>query len=208
MKSQAIKIIISATACILILLHQFTPIKIDLATGFLLLVAASPWLKSLLRFLEMPTNWKIALPGGWRFEYAQQLAKVAEEAEAVGIELETKLEGRTDAFLNISSKEPRLILAGLRIELEQTINRLLRAKGGELAENAPLPRKLAALKENGVVTPLEVDVIGDVIRMLTSAVEARRLEEKSCTQTLELGFGVLDTLQAKLNETGTETNPA
>ena len=199
MSSFSIKCIISIVAAVLVLVHQFTPVKIDLATGFLLLLIILPWLKSLVCYLEMPERWKIELPGGWKFEYAQKLARVTEDAEAAGIKPKEPIQGKKDySFLSIADQDQRLALAGLRIELEQLVNELLEHFGDEKERSEPLSRKFKLLNEYGVINHLEMLVLEETASILNQAVHGRKIDEALYKRSLDLGLGILNTLENKL----------
>ena len=60
--TQRLKIIISAIAVILILLHQFVPaVKIGTFTGIVIVIAILPWILHYLKGFEIPGVLKIHL---------------------------------------------------------------------------------------------------------------------------------------------------
>jgi hypothetical protein len=189
MNVRTIKISITAAALLVASAHLIWPeVTIDAITVALLIVAVVPWLSSVFKSVE--------LPGGIKVEY-RDLEKIEQRAREAGLIAEEPLAPTPEcAFQSISSIDPNLALAGLRIELEKRLVRL--AESREL----PIPRRglkqlLIRLNEAELVTGGERALLSDLADLLNSAVHGATIEQPAFEWALEVGPRILKALEQR-----------
>ncbi|MEB3104086.1 hypothetical protein [Ferviditalea candida] len=188
-----IKTLTTLLAVVLVLIHIFFPdLKVDSITLGLLVVAVLPWLAPLFKSVE--------LPGGMKFEL-QDFKEIEEKADKAGmfdkdIQPTNQIEY---TFQLVAKEDPKLALAGLRIELEDKLRKL--AYENDLdTKYKGLGNLLKILSSHDLITFEERSVLADMVRMLNAAVhcEVDRFEYSNVSWALELGIKILNSLNKRI----------
>lgn len=186
-----IQLIITISSIALAIAHLIYPdIKIDAITITLLIVAFVPWLAPLFKIIEFP--------GGWKIEF-QDLERAKEDAKDAG--LLTPKNGRGGgaefAFQAISSEDPNLSLAGLRIEIEKRLNSIA-VSHDILVKNAGVGRLISILDKEKILDRRESSALRDIIGLLNSAVHGADVDQKAFEWAMEIGPNLLFSLDDKI----------
>jgi hypothetical protein len=186
------QIAITAVAILLAGAHLIWPdVSIDAITVTLLIIAIVPWLGSLFSALEFP--------GGWKLEF-RELEKVRLRAEAAGLlrpEYGRGGGGPGYLFQQVTSQDPNLALAGLRIEIERRLKDLAEAR--RLKVKRPgVSSLLTALQDKRVLTDDEVGALRDLVGTLNLAVHGARVDPWAFDWAMDVGPGLIGVLEEKL----------
>ncbi|MEW6048007.1 MAG: hypothetical protein AB1609_16285 [Bacillota bacterium] len=180
------KYVVSVGAAILAILHTIWPkLNIDLVTVTLLVLALVPWLAPMIRSIE--------LPGGVKVQF-NELESMREKAGKAGL-LQTRVDPlREYSFQLVADEDPRLALAGLRIELEQRLS--------DIAERKNLrPRHggvgilVRTLHQAGVLSHEQTSALNDMIGLLNRAVHGAQVDPRAAEWALDIGPKLLATLE-------------
>jgi hypothetical protein len=191
MSSYMLKYGITIAAVAMGIAHIAWPqLKIDAITVTLVFIAIAPWAAPLLKSLE--------LPGGWKFQF-QDLLRVEEKANRAGLLTESNGTQEMEySFQYITEKDPKLALAGLRIEIEK---RLV-----EIAESNSIPVRdagirnlLRILSERGVLSQQQRIVLNDITSHLNAAVHGGEIDNRAAEWVLDVGTRLLKTLDALIH---------
>jgi len=187
-----IKIIITVIATILALIHIFKPdLKVDSITLGLLVVAVLPWLAPIFKSVE--------LPGGMKFEL-QEFKEIVEKADKAGmIEKDTQPVNPVEYTYQLVAKEdPKLALAGLRIELEDKLRKIA-LKNNIITNNKGLGNLMRVLSSHDLITNEERAVLADLVGMLNAAVhsEVDKFEYSNISWALDVGTKILNSLEKR-----------
>jgi hypothetical protein len=157
-----LKISITTTAVVLIIIHLIWP-KIDSVTIGLLMLAVLPWLSSLIESVEVPGIGKIKL-------------RNVQDADK-------KITGNTPipmirkpSYLAIEDRESNLALLGLRIEIEKRLRNLASHFG--LPSNKPLILMLHELHLRKAITDNVKDGLTLLINAGNSAVHGAKAMDR------------------------------
>jgi hypothetical protein len=187
-----LRVTISVVAVVLALGHLLRPdVTVDVPTLILLVIALLPWTAPLLKSVE--------LPGGWKFEM-RALERAGARAESAGL-LTDQPPGRPSreySFVLVAREDPRLALAGLRIELEQQLLRLAQARGIDL-ERASVGTLIRALSERDLLNPDEQAVLQDMVRLLNAAVHGGPVDRRAADWAIDVGPRLLGELERRAN---------
>ena len=114
-----VKIIISVAALALIVSRWVWPkLDIDAISIGLLIVAALPWLSSILESAKLPGGWEI------KFRDLEKAAKLVTANATTEADV-----AATNSFLDVAAQDPNLALVGLRIEIERRMRALAEKHG-------------------------------------------------------------------------------
>jgi hypothetical protein len=139
-------------------------LKLDAITLGLLVVAAIPWLSGLFDSLEFP--------GGWKLVY-RKLQTVGEKipgppaAPTEGGNVAASGDVETPSYLTVQNLDPQLALVGLRIEIEQRLQRLAADNNVSLPGRHQSPSRLT--RELGQIGVLPGEVAGALQEVLQAA---------------------------------------
>lgn len=183
-------LIISSIAILLIIIYIiiikiFPNFTIDNVTLFLLIIAILPWLRSIIKSVEIP---------GLKIEL-QDFEKATEKAEKAG--LIGKISENKPTYLSIANEDPRLALAGLRIEIEQRLKTLANANGID-TERQGFRQLLRVLSENNIISKEQNSVLNDVIGLLNSAVHGVEFDSKTANWAIDVGPRILSALDDRI----------
>jgi hypothetical protein len=177
----------SLGAVVLAAVHIADPnLRIDEITLVLLAAAVLPWLGAVFKSL--------GLPGGITIEY-HDLEKVERDAERAG--LVGPLPQIEPTYVAIADRDPRLALAGFRIELELKLREIARRHniGGDRQSVGMMVRRLA---DEGILSADQRSVLQDLIGLANSAVHGADVTPEAARWAVDVGGSVL----AALDELG------
>lgn len=169
---------------------KFPDVTIDAITLTLFIIAIVPWLAPLFKAIEFP--------GGWKIEF-QDFIKAKEEAKNAGLLTPKGARGggAEFAFQVVSSEDPNLALAGLRIEIERRLNTI--AESHEiLVRNAGVGRLISILDQQQILDPRESGALRDIVGLLNSAVHGADVDFKTFEWAMEVGPNLLFVLDEKI----------
>lgn len=189
---RVLQVVITVSALLIALVHVAWPdLTVDAITLALFAIAIAPWLAPLFEYLEFPGGWKVGL---------RDLERTANEMNKAGL-LAPASKGPkpVHAFLSVAQQDPKLALAGLRIEIEQRLLKLAESHGlgGRRMGIGGLLRLLA--KED-LLTSQERTVLADMVGLLNSAVHGARVDAQATDWALEVGPRILEALDSRLGE--------
>lgn len=182
---------ISIIALVIAIVHSIWPgVTIDSITVAMVVVAIIPWLAPLMKSVE--------LPGGTKIEF-REFEKAQEKAEKVGLlsnEVETrKIPDHT--FLMVAEEDPKLALAGLRIEIEKRL-RTIANRQGIPSQNKGVGQLLKLLSENNLLSNEERSVLLDMVGLLNGAVHGIDVDDRTAQWALDVGPRILKGLDERL----------
>jgi len=192
MRKHSVQIFITAASLLALCAHIAWPeLKIDGTTVALIVVAVLPWLTPLLRSLE--------LPGGLKLEFREQLKSTSNRARAAGLIAPPEEVDNlpTYPFERVVKEDPKLALAGLRIELEILLSRWASMNGIE-AEQASVGRLLRLLGDRDLLTREERSILSDMVGLLNLAVHGRDVDFRSAEWALREGKAILASISQRL----------
>lgn len=138
--SLPVKLWISSSAAILILLHLWFPsLKIDSITLGLLALGAVPWIFAYVDSVKFPG-------GEVKFRDVEQ---AGEKITSAAPPSTPAVLASASASLAASAKDPNLALVGLRIEIEKRL--LAMARKNQIPANTQLFRLIGELKKRGLL---------------------------------------------------------
>lgn len=196
-----IKAAVSVVAGLLAVAHLLWPgLAIDWVTVALLVFAALPRLAPWLNSVE--------LPGGVKLTW-QDVARVQQEAEATGL-----LAGpaafeacpREYSYQLVVDEDPRLALAGIRIEIEKRLNEL--AAAYDLEPRGGILHILRTLRQHEALEWQEAEVLGHVNRVLNMAVHGAELSPDAARLALDLGPRLLRVLDDRIEQARERPQPS
>lgn len=190
MKLKHLQYGITLVALLIALAHLIWPkLTIDAITVILLFIALVPWLAPLFKSIE--------LPGGWKIEF-QDFERARTEADKVGLLAQSaETQSRKEySFQLVAKEDPKLALAGLRIEIEKRLIEIAKSNGLN-AEKAGVGRLLNMLSERELLSQQQRSVLADMIGLLNAAVHGGDIDDRAAEWALDVGPRLLNTLEAK-----------
>lgn len=189
-KAKKIQISVTLVSIIIAAVHIIWPsLKIDTITLVLIIVAVIPWLTPLFKSVE--------LPGGLKFEF-RELERVKQEAKAAGLIDDKPVKETPEyTFIEVAESDPRLALAGLRIELEKSLRAL--AKKGEVHSKwRGITLLIRDLYKKQLISLQEQSVLADIIGTLNRAVHGEELDYRATQWIIDIGPKILNSINKKL----------
>jgi hypothetical protein len=182
--SKLIQITITALALGLIVLHLARPnLKIDSITISLLVIAALPWIYSIIESAKFPGGWEIKLRdtnnAGLRIE------------GAMGFVVSQSLAKSHDQSLPL--QDPNLALVGLRIQIERTI-RALAAKHNLNPNQQPLTRLVDELSKLQILPADTARGVSMLVRYGNKAAHGASVEPQVAQWANEWGPSIVAAL--------------
>jgi len=190
MKIKHIQYGITLCALLVALAHIIWPkLNVDAITIILLFIALVPWLAPLFKSLE--------LPGGWKIEF-QDFERARTKADKVGLlTASPRIEPEKQySFQLVAKEDPKLALAGLRIEIEKRLNEIAES-GGIMTEKVGVGRLLRILGERELLSQEQRSVLADMIGLLNAAVHGGDIDDRAAEWALDVGPRLLSALEAK-----------
>ena len=186
-----IQVGISLSAIAIASIHIIRPdLSIDAITLALFIVAIIPWLAPLFKSLEFPGGWKVECK-----EFENTTAK-ADKAGLLSNE-EVLSDNFQFSYQSIANDDPYLALAGLRIEIEKRVKKIVEDSGID-GYNRPLKWQLYTLSKNNVINVEEEKVLQDLIRLLNRAIHGAEIDDRAAQWAIEVGPRILRALDEKL----------
>lgn len=161
----------------------------------LIVLALSPWITRIIKTIE--------LPGGGKVEFERELAAASDKVEDAGLLAEPPTpEAKKAAYEAVFYQDPTLALAGLRIELERRINRLVALTGCYSDKGASRPMSLqsaiSALASTDVISHEEVGALKAIIPLLNRAVHSLEFSMSAAEWAMDFGPRMLAALDKKI----------
>jgi|SRR5699024_4469095 len=191
------KLITSILFIGLFVLRIFKPeLNIDSMSVMLIILALVPWFIQYIKTLEINGLGKVELIT----EYQKQI--IEKKADEAGLSTgEKKHEIKNEyLFYNLRYEDPKLALAGLRIELENTLIELAQKNNLDV-QRSGLNKITRVLLANNIITRDENALIYDIIDVLNRAVHSQLGEYNSKTfdWVFDIGLKLLNSLDKRLN---------
>ncbi|MEI6832024.1 MAG: hypothetical protein WCK61_04910 [Candidatus Omnitrophota bacterium] len=190
MKLKHLQYGVTLGAILVALAHLIWPIlTIDAITVTLLFIALIPWLAPLFKSLE--------LPGGWKIEF-QDFERARTKADKAGLLARvTVVQAQTKYSFQIVAKEdPKLALAGLRIEIEKRLTEIAESNGVKL-EKVGIGQLLRILGERELLSREQRFVLADMVGLLNAAVHGGDIDGRAAEWALDVGPRLLNALETK-----------
>ena len=168
----------------------------DAITIILIMLAFLPWLLEIIKSVEFPGGVKVEL---------RKLHEISEKAEKAGLLESGGLLGKTItnakapkySFQLVASEDPKLALAGLRIEIEKRLKDIAE-KHQVPSLNKGVKQLLIVLADNGCLSAEERSVLADLISLLNNAVHAADVDTNAAQWALDIGPRILRSLDKKI----------
>lgn len=191
MKTRSLQYGITFCALLIALAHIIWPaLTIDAITVTLIFISIIPWLAPLFKSLE--------LPGGWKIEF-QDLERARSKADKAGLLPESpKFESEKQySFQLVAQEDPKLALAGLRIEIEKRLTEI--AESNQLnVERAGIGRLLRVLGEKQLLSQEQRSVLADMVGLLNAAVHGGNIDSRASEWALDVGPRLVGALEEKI----------
>ncbi|MBP7823206.1 hypothetical protein KA050_02530 [Candidatus Gracilibacteria bacterium] len=181
-KKTTIKIVITVVGLAVAISHVIWPdIKIDAITVTLIAISIIPWLEPLFKSIE--------LPGGTKLEFKEQLEKVEEKAQEIGIDsIEKSTSPEFDSLLSQIDESPEQAFREFRVELEKSLRNLLVRKDIPLPNHPSIRSMADLLFRKEIITQKERAVLFDILPLLNKAIHG---EDLYITDDTFMRFGEL-----------------
>jgi len=196
-KMKIMQILVTVVFLILAIEHAFYGyLRMDAITIILIVIAFIPWLREIIQTIELPGGVKVEL---------REFQKVTKEAENAGLIETGGLLGKTVtnakapkySFQLVANEDPKLALAGLRIEIEKRLDDIAERHGLNILKKGIRPL-LVALTENNLLTVKEKMVLDDLVGLLNNAVHAKDVDSDAALWALDIGPQILRSLDKKI----------
>lgn len=189
-KQIIISSIISSLAIITALIHIIFPlIIIDTIILVLIGIAVVPWLGQLFKSLKFPGGFEVVF---------QELEKAKEKVERAGLlarETGTKRIPKY-SFQSLAEEDPKLALAGLRIELEKSLRNIAESKGIP-SERKGFGQLLTDLSQKGFLKDEEKSALSDLVSSLNKAVHGFAVDNNTAQWAMDFGPRILEGLESR-----------
>jgi len=182
---------ITVVAIFVLLVRIIWPkLTIDVTTVTLLFIALVPWLTPLFKSFEFP--------GGWKIEF-RDFERARTKADRAGLLTESvKVQPRREySFQLVAEEDPKLALAGLRIEIERRLNEIAESNGLKV-EKVGVGQLLRLLGERELLSQEQRSVLADMVGLLNMAVHGGDIDERAADWALDIGPRLLNTLEMKI----------
>ncbi|WP_340084005.1 hypothetical protein MHB50_14360 [Siminovitchia sp. FSL H7-0308] len=172
-------------------------LNIDSILVMLIVLALVPWFIQYIKSLEINGLGKVELITE---DQKQAIQKNADEAGILTGTKENEISNNY-TFYNLRYEDPKLALAGLRIELESTLIKLVE-KNSLDGQRFGLNKMTNILSKNNIITSGESSLIYDISSVLNRAVHSQLGEYNSETfdWVFDVGLKLLDSLGKKLSD--------
>jgi len=206
MQKKLLQSTITVIAAGMAIAHAWLPwLKIDAITVTLLGIAAIPWLSPLFKSVE--------IPGGMKVEF-QELEAARIKVEQSGLIEPVKVADPEDAnlrpmqkheysFQSVAGEDSNLALSGLRIEIENRLQKLADRRGVR-PRSGGAGRLTRALENAKVLAHSEAAAIRDLLPLLNQAAHGAEVDDSGFGWAMDFGPRVLGALDDRLGEV---TNP-
>jgi hypothetical protein len=192
-----LQILVTLIFSILAVEHAFYGyLRMDAITIILIVIAFIPWLREIIQSIELPGGVKVEL---------REFQKVTKEAESAGLIETGGLLGKTVtnaktpkySFQLVANEDPKLALAGLRIEIEKRLDDIAERHELNISRKG-IKSLLMTLTENNLLTVKEKMVLDDLVGLLNNAVHAKDVDNDAALWALDIGPQILRSLDKKI----------
>lgn len=193
MKIRRLQYGVTLCALLIALAHIVWPsLTIDAITVTLIFIALVPWLAPLFKSLE--------LPGGWKIEF-QDLERARTKADKAGLltAAHRNESERQYSFQLVAQEDPKLALAGLRIEIEKRLNEIAESNGINTGK-ASVGRLLRILGERELLSQEQRSVLSDMVGLLNAAVHGGEIDNRAAEWALDVGPRLVSALEIKIKK--------
>lgn len=191
----ALKIIITIIFLSIFFIRILKPeLNIDTSSIIVLVLAVIPWIYKNIKSLEISGLGKI------EFINEKQKKKIDKKAIDAGISnINLDDINKKYNFYNLRYDNPKLALAGLRIEIESILNEIAK-KNNLKIYNTGLGNITNILIKKELIDKNEKAIISDIIVILNKAVHSQleKYESESFDWVFDLGLKLLESLKSKL----------
>lgn len=186
------KIIVTVVFVLTLIVHTLTDIKVDNTTIILIVLALIPWIIQYIKSFEINGVGKVELIN------REEKEKIRKAADSAGLAENKGINYSQYTFYNLREQDPKLALAGLRIEIENKL-RSIAEKEGIKNTNAGIRQLTNILNESHTIDNNEAAVIRDLIGILNKAVHSQMQEydDNSFDWVFNLGLKLLNSLEFK-----------
>jgi hypothetical protein len=199
-----VKVGITLGASAVALIHALLPwITIDLATAILILIAAAPWLASVVKSIELPGGFKIELPDVKAATDAvtspsTETAVAPTSLAKAAVPEDTELASALGMIQQLSERDPNLALVSLRIEIEKRLRELGQAVGID-SERKSAARLLRELQAKDAIRPPEIAVgLSDFIALGNQAAHGAEVSRDAASWANDKAPFILALLDAQI----------
>ena len=136
--------------------------------------------------------------GGWKIEF-RDFERARTKADRAGLLTESvKVQPRREySFQLVAEEDPKLALAGLRIEIERRLNEIAESNGLKV-EKVGVGQLLRLLGERELLSQEQRSVLADMVGLLNGAVHGGDIDERAAGWALDIGPRLLNTLEMKI----------
>jgi hypothetical protein len=190
----AFKVIVSVVFVAVFFVRIIKPEwNIDSTSIILLVLACVPWFIQYVKSLEINGVGKIELIDDKKKKEIEQKVKDA------GIVPSQSNDTPQYAFYNLRYDDPKLALAGLRIEIESVLRKIAEKNGLDVSHSG-LGRMTDILSQHELISSNERGIIFDITGILNKAVHSQldEFQSESVDWVFDLGLDILKSLNARL----------
>ena len=189
------KIAMSSVFFIVFIVRTIYPeLNIDNTSVMLLILIIVPWFIQYIKSLEINGIGKVELVD------KKQKKEMEKKATDAGLLKSTRKsnENIKYSFYNLRYEDPKLALAGLRIELENSLRKIAESYSIDVSHSG-IAKMTNILNQHQLINNDEQSIIYDIIGILNKAVHSQLTEYESETfdWIFDLGFNLLELLNNK-----------
>lgn len=168
--------------------------NIDTTSIILLILAFVPWFIQYIKTLEISGLGKVELVG------KEQKKEIDKKASEAGILKSETADNEQYTFYGLRYSDPKLALAGLRIEIESVLRKIAEANQLD-ASRTGIWQMTKVLSQHQLINDNERAIIFDLVGILNKAVhnQLKEYESESFDWVFDLGLDLLKSLNAKLS---------
>ena len=185
----------SSVFCVVFLVRTIHPeLNIDNTSVILLILMMVPWFIQFIKSLEINGIGKVELIDKRQREELEKKATDAGLLKSTGVAT-----ANTDySFYNLRYEDPKLALAGLRIELEDSLRKIAKKHRLDVSRSGII-KMTDLLKQHQLIDYNECLIIYDIVGILNKAVHSQltEYESESFDLIFELGVNILASLNQK-----------
>lgn len=193
----AFKIIMSVAFITVFFVRIVRPeLNIDSTSIILLILAFVPWFIQYIKTLEINGIGKVELIGK---DEKEKIEKKAADAGMIKTDQDTKgIDVEKYSFYNLRYTDTKLALAGLRIEIENTLRKIAQNNGMDVSRIG-LGKMTNILSGHQLISDNERAIIYDITDILNKAVHSqlKEYQMESIDWVFDLGMAILESLNEK-----------
>lgn len=190
-----LKIMISMLFIAVLIIRIVLPdLKIDTTSIVLIILATIPWVIQFIKSLEINGVGKVELVNKDKKKEMEENAVNA----GLGITKTNVDESKQYSFINLRYNDPKLALAGLRIEIENSLRRIAENNSLDVSFVGIIQMTRLLVKEH-LIDGNEQSIISDITVVLNKAVHSQlsSYESETFDWVFDLGISLLKSLNKK-----------